>query len=308
MKTYNQQIDSDSPNMTFSDYLTDQQRSVNEALQRWYRPAAHGPAEKMIDAATYSLFSASKRLRPIYCLEVARAFSGSFTSAIPAAMALEMVHTYSLIHDDLPAMDDDDLRRGKPTNHKVYGEATAILAGDGLLTSAFEVLSKAGGEINPKIRLKWVRELSEAAGMEGMVLGQFLDMRMKSLPSLEDLENLHRKKTGALLAASVVMGAQAAEAGESEILALREFAYDMGLAFQIRDDVLDVIGGEEMGKPIKSDERNEKVTYVSLLGLEKAEVQGKFWFDSALAKLSAIHFNHDNRLEELTRFVIERKV
>jgi geranylgeranyl diphosphate synthase type II len=189
-------------------------------------------------------------------------------------MALEMVHTYSLIHDDLPSMDNDDLRRGQPTNHKVYGEATAILAGDGLLTAAFEVLAKEGS-VNSDIRVNWVQELSEAAGMQGMVLGQQLDMDGLKDASLEDLENLHRRKTGALLAASVVMGAMTAQAPQSTLNILREFALDMGLAFQIRDDILDVIGGAELGKPVLSDEKNQKATYVSLLGLEKAQSAGE---------------------------------
>jgi geranylgeranyl diphosphate synthase type II len=288
---------------SFQDYLSEQQSRMQSAFEKWLAPQKN----RTIEAAAYSLLGKSKRIRPLFCLEACRAFLGADEAAIPAAMALEMVHTYSLIHDDLPSMDNDDLRRGQPTNHKVYGEATAILAGDGLLTAAFEVLAKEGS-VNSDIRVNWVQELSEAAGMQGMVLGQQLDMDGLKDASLEDLENLHRRKTGALLAASVVMGAMTAQAPQSTLNILREFALDMGLAFQIRDDILDVIGGAELGKPVLSDEKNQKATYVSLLGLEKAQSAGEYWFDRALKKLRLIDFRFQNRLEELTRFVVERKV
>ncbi len=291
---------------TFSDYLHEQRLKIDEALSRWF---AAGD-EKVLQAVRYSLLLPSKRLRPIFCLETCRGFLGSDARALPAAMALEMVHTYSLVHDDLPAMDNDDLRRGKPTNHKVFGDAHAILAGDALLTSAFEVLGKAGSsETSAKARIDWVVELSEAAGIAGMVLGQALDMEASGrTAAVEELESLHRKKTGALLAASVVMGGIAAGVDQSILNGLRAFALDMGLAFQIQDDVLDVIGGEEIGKPTRSDERNVKATYVSLLGLEGAKAQAKKWSDNAMRHLSGISFPYGNRLEELTRFVIERRV
>lgn len=294
---------SEDAHLTFTDYFNQQRTRIEAALKAWYQ----GQNNRAVEAASYSLLGSSKRIRPLFCLETCRAIAGSDTAALSAAMALEMVHTYSLIHDDLPAMDNDDLRRGRPTNHKVYGDATAILAGDGLLTSAFEVLAKAS-DIDAGIRVEWVNELSVAAGLAGMVLGQQLDMESKEDFRLADLEDLHRKKTGALLAASVVMGAQAAEAPQQTIEVLREFALDMGLAFQIRDDVLDVVGGAEIGKPVLSDEKNSKVTYVSLLGLEGATQQSKLWFDRAMSRLKLANLAYSNRLEELTRFVVERKV
>lgn len=286
----------------FEDFLGVQQTRVQTALHSWFATQKN----RTIEAATYSLLGKSKRVRPIFCLEACQAFLGADEAALPAAMALEMVHTYSLIHDDLPAMDNDDLRRGQPTNHKVFGEATAILAGDGLLTAAFEVLSTAGS-VNPEVRVDWVRELSQAAGMQGMVLGQQLDMDGLQNPKVEDLERLHGRKTGALLAASVVMGAMTAQAPKGTLDLLREFALDMGLAFQIRDDVLDVVGGKEIGKPVLSDEKNQKATYVSLLGLEEAQRAGEYWYQRALKKLKLIDFRFQNRLEEITRFVVERK-
>lgn len=290
--------------LKFEDYLSAQQRRVQDALDRWFS-ARH---ERVIEAARYSLLLPSKRLRPVFCLETCRAFSGSDEHAMPAAMAVEMVHSYSLIHDDLPAMDNDDLRRGKPTNHKVYGDAIAILAGDGLLTSAFEVLSKAQDGISDKVRVLWARELSEAAGMNGMVLGQEWDMATVREHSVEALEALHRKKTGALLSSAAVMGAMAAGMPTTVCDQVRDFAMDMGLAFQIRDDILDVIGGEAIGKPTLSDERNQKPTYVSVLGLEKAKIQAHTWSERALGKLKKIPFVCENRLEDLTRFVIERPI
>ena len=283
-------------------YLERQRSKINQCLDEVFQE----PRNPVTKAACYSLFSASKRIRPIFALEVCRAICGDENKAMPVAQALEMLHTYSLVHDDLPAMDNDDLRRGKPTNHKVYGEARAILAGDGLLTKAFEVLAGSGSAPD-LVRIRWIKVLAIAAGMDGMVLGQDMDIGVEEPANLELLESLHRKKTGALLSASVVMGAIAAEAPRPTVEALREFAMDMGLAFQIQDDVLDVIGGKELGKTAKSDEKNEKLTYVSLLGLDKAGAEGKRWYQKALDVLRTLSFPHSHRLEELTRFVIERK-
>ncbi len=289
--------------LSFSEYLLSQQQRMNEALKGWFA----GSKERVVEAACYSLFLPSKRIRPLFCLETCRAFSGAEEAAFPGALAVEMVHTYSLIHDDLPSMDNDDLRRGQPTNHRVYGEATAILAGDGLLTSAFEVLAR-DGQLTDEARIRSVRELSEASGMFGMVLGQHMDMAALRESSLESLEHLHRNKTGKLLAASCVLGGIAAGVNDKKIEQIRDFALDMGLAFQIRDDLLDVEGGSEIGKPIRSDERNEKKTYVSLLGLEGARQAGQKWYDQAIQKLKALEIPFENRLEQLTRFVIDRKL
>lgn len=285
----------------FETFLSSYRDEFNRALKSSVEPYYSGVA----DAIRYSLLLPSKRLRPIFCLESCRAFCGSPDLAIPAAISLEMVHTYSLIHDDLPSMDNDDLRRGRPTNHKVYGEARAILAGDGLQSLAFQILSEAK-EIKPEIRMQLISELSRASGIEGMVLGQDLDIE-KRVESLSDLEELHRKKTGALLSSSVVMGALVGGASVENLEVLRAFALDMGLAFQIRDDILDVEGGEELGKPAKSDEKNNKKTYVSFLGLEGAKQNQLMWTAKALEKLSSIRFPYPNQLEQLTRFVVERR-
>lgn len=294
----------------FFEHLSDQKERIEAAMKSSF--SAHlNSVEK---AACYSLFLASKRLRPVLCLEVCRAFIGQDERAMPAAVALEMLHTYSLVHDDLPSMDNDDLRRGMPTNHRRYGEARAILAGDGLLTKSFEVL--ASSEIvSADVRVAWVKELAISAGMDGMVLGQDLDIHPSEKAQAEsassaaqNLEFLHRKKTGALIAAAAVMGAIAAEASSTQIEQVRNFAEYMGLAFQIQDDILDVVGGDEIGKPVNSDEKNDKTTYVSLLGLEAARAEGKKYYEKTLESLGQIQFLHPHRLEELARFVIERRV
>ncbi len=281
-------------------YLTQQRKRVDDHLQQWPREGGN----RLVESARYSLLLPSKRLRPLFCLETCRAFLGSDTEAMPAALALEMVHTYSLIHDDLPCMDNDDLRRGQPTNHKVYGDATALLAGSALLTESFRVLSTAS--VSPSVRLGWIDELVRAAGVDGMLLGQQWDIETKSRTA-EELMALHERKTGALLAASVIMGAQAAEVSEAVLHELRAFAVEMGLAFQIRDDILDIIGDESLGKPLRSDERNQKVTYVSLFGLEGAQNQATRYRDSCLSRLREISFIFPNALEELTLFVVDRK-
>jgi len=290
---------------TFLDYLQVQRQRVDAELSAALD--AQGKGEKIVEASRYSLMLPSKRLRPLLCLEVSRALSGADQAAMPAALALEMIHSYSLVHDDLPCMDNDDLRRGMPTNHKVYGDGTATLVGDGLLTLAFEVLASAGS-VSDATRVAWTKELAIAAGIRGMVLGQQWDMETVRESSVQALEALHRRKTGALIASSAAMGAIAAGASKEVIDSVRQFALDLGLAFQIRDDILDVIGGAEIGKPLKSDERNQKPTYVSVLGLERAKEVADEWATRCLTQLRAIEFKFENRLEDFARFVIERKV
>lgn len=296
-----------SSSMPFKEYLALQTQTFNEVLKEFFAPEMQLKQEDVRKAALYSLMLPSKRLRPIFCIESCRAFGGEVSKAYVAAVALECVHTYSLVHDDLPSMDDDEVRRGQPTNHMAFGEARAILAGDGLLTKAFEVLATCS-EVSAEIRQAWVSELSRAAGWDGMVLGQDMDMHFPTEPTKELLEALHRKKTGALLAASVTMGALAAGQKPSDLEELRGFAQDMGLAFQIQDDVLDVEGGKEIGKPQKSDLKNQKATYVSLLGLDGAKKEAQFWYDRAISRLKSTSFSQPHRLEELTRFVIDRKL
>ena len=216
----------------------------------------------------YSLLAGGKRIRPILTLAACRLCGGETETALPFACAVEMIHTYSLIHDDLPCMDDDELRRGRPTNHTVYGEATAVLAGDGLLTAAFEV-ALTGSTIDPRRAIKALANLAYAAGAAGMVGGQALDMAGEGRAlTVEDVEELQQLKTGALMTAAAEMGAIVAGATEEQRMALRKYTQKLGLAFQIRDDMLDVTGNvEEMGKTSGSDAKGEKTTFVTLKGL-----------------------------------------
>ena len=222
----------------------------------------------------YSLIGGGKRIRPVLALASAEAVGGDPESILPVAIALELIHTYSLIHDDLPAMDNDDYRRGRLSNHKVFGEANAILAGDALLTYAFELLADSGvGQ--PERQLRIIREVAIAAGKDGMVGGQVADVvgEGKTL-KLDEIEEIHKGKTGALLTVSARLGGILAGGTEPQVKALTNYAQALGLAFQIKDDILDVVGNSEiLGKPAGSDLRQGKATYVSLLGLEGAEHQ-----------------------------------
>lgn len=234
-------------------------------------PADNYPPE-IFAAMRYSLFAGGKRLRPILLMAAADAAGGDGRNYLPVACALEMIHTYSLIHDDLPAMDDDDYRRGKPTNHKVYGEGMAILAGDGLLTAAFEVMLRQTG-VEPATLLQVVREVAEGAGASGMVGGQAIDLLSEGQAiDADTLRFMHRAKTGALFKAAIRAGAILAGASPEKLAALTEYAEQFGLAFQITDDILDVTGDEaKLGKPVGSDVKNDKVTYVSLYSLDGAK-------------------------------------
>ena len=223
----------------------------------------------------YSLTAGGKRLRPILLMAAADAVGAKGTDFVQAACGIEMIHTYSLIHDDLPAMDNDDYRRGKLTNHKVYGEAMAILAGDALLTQAFEVILRQP-HVSAELLLQVVKEMSIAAGPNGMVGGQVIDMLSEGKRiSMEELRKMHMGKTGALFRAAIRSGAIMAQADEKQLEALTTYADCFGLAFQITDDILDVVGDEAViGKPVGSDERNDKSTYVTLTSLEDLEVFG----------------------------------
>lgn len=243
---------------------------VETALSRIFADAA--PIEDIYDAMEYSLLAGGKRLRPVLAIEVCRLCGGEPEDVLPLACAVEMVHTYSLIHDDLPAMDNDDLRRGKPTNHKVYGEATAILAGDGLLTAAFETIARAES-LSERQRLQAVSALSRAAGPAGMIGGQVLDMagERKALDQPE-VERLQRLKCGALIRCAAHMGCIAANADAATAQAVDRYADALGLAFQVRDDILDVTATEQvLGKPIGSDQASHKTTFVTLMGLEACQ-------------------------------------
>jgi geranylgeranyl diphosphate synthase, type II len=230
--------------------------------------------DNLAKAMLYSLEAGGKRIRPLLLFAVIDAFGKDPKQGLDAAAAIEMVHTYSLIHDDLPSMDDDDLRRGKPTNHKVFGEATAILAGDALLTMSFNLLADMPDEAVPaKVKLSLIKGLSRAAGASGMVGGQVADMEGEGKElTLEQLEYIHINKTGKLLEYSIIAGADIAGATDAQKDVLSQFAYHIGLAFQIRDDILDLEGTEEMiGKPVGSDTENKKSTYPALLGIDGAK-------------------------------------
>lgn len=260
----------------------------------------------LAESMRYSLMAGGKRLRPVLLMEAAEAVGGRGEDYIHAACALEMIHTYSLIHDDLPAMDNDDYRRGKLTNHKVYGAGIATLAGDALLTLAFEVILRQKADSETLCRV--IREISQAAGPDGMVGGQAIDMESegKSI-TMDELRKMHMGKTGALFRAAIRLGAILAGAGETELNALTRYAEAFGLAFQITDDILDVIGDEnEIGKPVGSDERNHKSTYVTLTSLEKARQLAKDAVDEAVLALEPFG-DKAWFLKELVEFLISRK-
>jgi geranylgeranyl diphosphate synthase type II len=245
--------------------------------------------ENLSKAMLYSLEAGGKRIRPLLLFAVIESFGKDPKLGLDTAAAIEMVHTYSLIHDDLPSMDDDDLRRGKLTNHKVFGEATAILAGDALLTLSFNLLANIPEQYTPaKVKLSLIRGLSQAAGAVGMVGGQAADMEGEGKQlTLEELEYIHVNKTGKLLEYSIIAGAEIADGSEVQKEVLTRFAYHIGLAFQIRDDILDLEGNEELiGKPVGSDTENQKSTYPALLGLDGAKESLQFHIQSAKQALA----------------------
>ncbi|MBU5434861.1 polyprenyl synthetase family protein [Pseudoflavonifractor sp. MSJ-37] len=253
--------------MTHAEQMREDWERVEDWLCRVFEDRE--PHGDIYDAMRYSLLAGGKRLRPVLLLETCRMCGGDVNAVLPFACAVEMLHTYSLIHDDLPCMDDDDLRRGRPTNHRVYGEATAVLAGDGLLTAAFETMLENGGDLPPERVLAAAACLGKAAGARGMVGGQVLDMAGEGHAlDLTEVEELQRLKTGALIAASAEMGCILAGGPEEQRAAVRRYAQKLGLAFQIQDDILDVEGDEAtLGKPIGSDRENEKTTFVTLKGV-----------------------------------------
>jgi len=270
----------------FNAYLVTQKAAVEAALDGSLGPER---PESLREAMRYSLLAGGKRLRPILCLAACALAGGDPALAMPTAVALEMIHTMSLIHDDLPAMDDDDLRRGRPTNHKVYGEAVAILAGDALLTRAFEMVSLRSPGVPADRLLKVVAELSLVAGAPGLVGGQVVDLESEGKEvDLETLEYIHLHKTGALLKACVITGALIAGADETQIESLRTYARGIGLAFQIVDDILDVTASSEvLGKTAGKDLIADKTTYPKLLGLEESRARAKALVEEAKTSLSA---------------------
>ena len=266
-------------------YLKEHQIQVEACLQTLV-PAQAGPLSRIMESMRYSLFAGGKRLRPILLLAAADAVGAVGSRFLQSACALEMIHTYSLIHDDLPAMDDDDYRRGRLTNHKVFGDGMAILAGDGLLTLAFETLLSQP-EVAPEILARVAREVAQAAGPAGMVGGRAIDLESEGqLPSPDVMKLMHRLKTGALFRASLRAGAMLGGGSEEDLRSLTDYAEHFGLAFQITDDILDVTGTEEaLGKPIGSDEKNQKATYVSVYSLTEARRMAQAAVSDAVAAL-----------------------
>lgn len=282
--------------MKLSDFL-DQSKEKIEVAMSSYVESLNTP-DLLKDAMLYSLEAGGKRLRPILVLALLHTYNKQEDIGISTACAVEMIHTYSLIHDDLPCMDDDDLRRGKPTNHKVFGEAMAVLAGDGLLTQSFSLIVN-DSKPSPEKRLRIISELVYAAGVEGMVGGQVADMEgeAKSL-SLEQLQYIHEHKTAKLLGFSIVSGAILADASEDDIEKLRTFAYHLGIAFQIRDDILDIEGQQELiGKPIGSDILNEKTTYPSILTIDGAKEKLDSHIKEAKSLLNSLSVKSDLLIE-----------
>lgn len=302
------------PNCPFS--MTPTTSAIDEALQR-YRQEVNaelarlmspesGLPDRLLESMSYSLLAGGKRLRPILVLLACECCGGERSRALPAACALEMIHTYSLIHDDLPSMDNDDYRRGRKTNHVVFGEAQAILAGDALLTQAFEVVAR---DVQPpEVAASCCLDLARAAGAVGMVGGQVADLEAegKTLGSLDELEAIHRRKTGALLECSLSLGTRIARGTEEQRLALTHYGRCLGLAFQITDDLLDVRGTQvATGKGVGKDAARGKQTYPSLMGVEASQMRAELLVAEAVDSL-AMFGERARPLETLARFVLDR--
>lgn len=281
--------------------------SVEQYLENCLRERAI-PASLLL-AMEYSLHAGGKRLRPVLCLTVARLFGLQPEHVMPFAAAIECIHTYSLIHDDLPAMDDDDLRRGKPSNHKMFDEATAILAGDGLLTEAFVLMSEVAENIPAERVVQSIGDLARSAGSSGMVGGQQLDMAYTGREDVnyEELRAMHAMKTGALIRSSCVCGAVLAGAATEDVEKLRNYGADIGAAFQIVDDVLDIVGDEALlGKPVGSDIEEGKTTYPGLLGLDRSRALAQEHVDNAIAQLDGFSGAEADFLRALAQYIVDR--
>lgn len=291
--------------MNFREELAKKALLVEEALDR-YLPSPDTYPPLIHQAMRYSVMGGGKRLRPVLVMSGAEVVGGMAADVLPAACAVEMIHAYSLIHDDLPAMDDDDYRRGKLTNHKVYGEAVAVLAGDALLTLAFKLLTENKSSCPDNV-LRVINEIAEGAGTFGLVGGQVVDTCSVSDSADEaTLEYIHRHKTGALYRVSIRAGAILAGASEEQLACLTEYAEQLGLAFQIVDDILDIEGDEKKtGKPVSSDIKNKKLTYPALFGLEKSKGKARLAAEKAREALKPFGKEADF-LRAMVQFVIER--
>ena len=294
--------------MNFKEELKNRVVNIEDLLNE-YMPKVEGYQKTIFDSMNYSLKAGGKRLRPILTLEACKLVGGNEKDAYPFAIAIEMIHTYSLIHDDLPALDNDDLRRGRKTNHKVYGEAMAILAGDGLLNYAYEIMlreSLSKGE--PEKYLKAINEIAKASGIYGMIGGQVVDIESegKSI-DMKKLDFIHMNKTAAIIIGCMRAGAIIGGASEEELENVTKYAKNIGLSFQIVDDILDIVGDEaKLGKKVGSDIDNEKSTYPSLIGLEKSkETANKL---IAEAKMSIDYINKDSEfLNNLADYIVDRE-
>ncbi|MTI70196.1 MAG: polyprenyl synthetase family protein [Firmicutes bacterium] len=295
--------------MNLNNELTRLKELVEKELDKTL-PKVEGEQKNVIESMRYSAFAGGKRLRPILVLKSCELVGGNIKDAMPFALALEMIHTYSLIHDDLPAMDDDDYRRGKPTNHKVYGESIAILAGDGLLNCAYETMINHITENieDSKKYIKAFTVIAKASGVYGMIGGQVVDIMSESNSFNEKtLDFIHKHKTSALIEASIIAGGLIGDANKEELKRLKEYGKAIGLSFQIRDDILDIIGNKEkLGKDIGSDQSNKKATFVSLYGLEESERKTEKLCKKAINSLDI--FKGDNKLffKDLAEYLVLR--
>lgn len=290
----------------FTKRLDELSRAVSRKLEDYMTNVLAGTKgqRKVAEAMGYSLSAGGKRIRPVLAAEFCRICGGDAEAALPAACALEMIHTFSLIHDDLPCMDDDDMRRGKPSCHAAFGEAMALLAGDALLNYAYEVISGGDG-LAAETKIALISELSKATGVNGMIGGQVIDTTFEGKMTEAELLDMYSMKTGALLKTACKMGCIAAGAGDEKIAAAELYAGKLGLAFQIIDDILDVAGDEKLlGKPIGSDSDNGKTTYVTLNGTENSRKAAEILTDEALNALEA--FDGTQFLKELTLFLLKR--
>jgi len=295
---------------TIKHYLDERKTLVDKALQK-FMPNPSGLASDVIKAMNYSLFAGGKRIRPILCIAGAEAVGGSADSVVPVACAIELIHTYSLIHDDLPVMDNDDFRRGKPTNHTVFGEAVALLAGDGLLTLAFNLMAGYGAEkeVEKKALLRVIDLIASAAGYRGMVGGQVVDIIYEGKePDATVVEYIHRHKTAALISVSVTAGTILAGGNEDEGEAMNSYGQQIGLAFQIADDILNIEGDRKaMGKGTGSDKEKGKITYPSVFGTAESKTIQKELIENAIESLKKFDTRAEP-LRDLARYIINRKL
>ena len=298
-------------NFNIQEFLENKRAEINSFLNSIYQSTQDNLSthDHLVESIKYSLNSDGKRLRPILCMSTCEVLCGDSQKALVSGCAIEMIHTYSLIHDDLPSMDNDQLRRGKPTNHIVYGEATAILAGDALLSDAFNLIASefVNNNNDLKIALSILLKLSEAIGSKGMVMGQSLDLQVEGTNqiSVEKLKGIHSLKTGKLIEASIEIGALLGNANNDELKILNAYSQKIGLSFQIADDILDIVGSDEFGKNTGSDAMKNKPTYASILGVDECRVLVKTLTEEALNELENLNKNTEP-LRSLAKLLSER--